>query len=56
MVEYPAKRRDMAKTELWGMYWQINAVKAALFIVRCRNSLHRWDRELVRRLEEAWGA
>ena len=49
-----AKRWNLHKTQLWKLFWNLNSIKVTLFILRCKNSLHRWDRELVRRLEEAW--
>ena len=46
----------LAKKELWDLFWTINLLKVQFLLLHLRCSILKNDRELLRRVEEAWGS
>ncbi len=46
----------IAKKEVWDYFWTINVLKVRILLLHLRTSINKNDRELLRRIEEAWGA
>ena len=52
---YRQRGKALTKTQAWDLYWQLNTVKAMVFILRCQNSLCKNERKLLKQLEQLWG-
>ena len=48
--------RKLTKSEIWAAYWNLNTVKARVYLLRCSVSICKWEREMKRRIEEAWAS
>jgi len=49
-----ARVSSLSKTEAWNLYWTVNTFKVQLLLLRYVNSLNKFEREMFRRIEEAW--
>jgi hypothetical protein len=54
ILESQGGNRRLTKSEVWKVYWHINTMKVSLLLMRCRNSITKHERDLYRRICEAW--
>jgi hypothetical protein len=52
---YRQRGKALTKTQVWDVYWQLNTLKAMVFILRCQSSLCKNERKLLKQLEQLWG-